>query len=366
MTDKGLTACRGGIEPIDGPHGPLVVAYVRGHAYGHVALDLLMASAYARQQGADLCLIHPPEVTAQAVFSVVVEGVTRRTDPASTQAARAWWTQHPMAEQIATGYPAPYYRRRLLREPIPAALTPEAEARARAHATAVGLDLDAPLVTIQARDQHGPPRKIRPHWDSRVRNAQIETYHDAIDVFLGRGYTVVRMGDTSMPPLSREGVIDLAVLPETGLLQLACLFRSRCLLCSQSGPGTVGLLTNTPTLMANAIDPVGAYPIRADGRLLMKRILDRETGQLIDPLSPRHLSAARNTRQWTYLDVPSRVLAAAAEDLLEDVASPVPETPKQSAIRLRTALCGNADRKWGTDQGFIGDGRWCRQMFDEW
>ena len=42
-----------------------------------------------------------------------------------------------------------------------------------------------------------------------------------------RGYTVVRLGDPSMTPLSHPGVIDLATSPaRTNLLEVYCLLRS--------------------------------------------------------------------------------------------------------------------------------------------
>ncbi len=85
------------------------------------------------------------------------------------------------------------------------------------------------------------------HAYSAPRNANIENYFLAIDELVARGYVVVRIGDSGMPKLQRDGILDYAhhakrsqandvLLVEhcdayigslTGPIDLACLFEKR-------------------------------------------------------------------------------------------------------------------------------------------
>ncbi len=342
---------------VDGPEGPVWVEYVRGHAYGHIALDILMASARALVARMDLCLLRPPAVVSEALFDLELAGVRRVSDPETSAKALAWFETHPHQRQLAVAYPAPYFRRSLVRAPIPCAQTPAAARDALRGAHRHGLDLDAPLAVIHARSRGIDPAKHRPTRDTLARNGRIETYHEAIDLLQGRGYTVVRMGDPSMPPLIRAGVVDLAGDPASAGLQIACLLRARCLVASESGPSAVGLLTNTPTLTVNATDPISSYPVRPEGRMRLKGITTPD-GTPVDPLSAVYLAHLRDTSRWTYHDNTPRQIAEAVADLLD---APQ-ETPAQTAFRDRATICAGWThipyiKKWGAPDGFLGAGR---------
>lgn len=342
---------------VDGPSGPVWVEYVRGHAYGHIALDILMASARALVARMDLCLLRPPVVVSEALFDLELAGVRRVDDPETAARALAWFETHPHQRQLSVAYPAPYLRRSLLRAPIPCRQTPGAAAAAARLAGRLGLDLDAPMAVVHARARGIDPAKHRPTRDTLARNADIQTYHAAIDLLQGRGYRVVRIGDPSMPRLIRAGVLDLAAMPDSAGLQLACLLRARCLVASESGPSAVGLLTNTPTVTVNATDPISSYPIRPEGRMRLKRITT-PTGAPVDPLSAVYLAHLRDTSRWTYHDLTPRQIAEAVADLLD---AP-PETPAQAAFRARATICAGWAhipyiKKWGAPDGFLGAGR---------
>jgi len=105
--------------------------------------------------------------------------------------------------------------------------------------------IDRPYICIHVRtgDFFGD------HQRSAPRNAEIENYIPSIDELVNRGYIVVRMGDSAMPKLLREGVLDYAHHPLrnetndilliehcevyigslTGPIDLACLFEKRIL-----------------------------------------------------------------------------------------------------------------------------------------
>ena len=114
-----------------------------------------------------------------------------------------FWEQTPQKALDWTHY----YRRRLLREPIPVRLSARAEEQAVREAAAIGLDERTRIVTVHAREagykfgrevQDAKPNSVR---DDSTRNVRIESYFAAIDHLVERGYTVVRMGDPTMTPV---------------------------------------------------------------------------------------------------------------------------------------------------------------------
>lgn len=313
-----------------------------------------MAAACAIDAGAStLTIRRPAQVACEAPFLVRVDGLQ---------------TPIVTADVRHTGYPSPYFRRRLVRQPLPTSFPAWTRAQAATAARRVGLDLDAPLVAIHARER-------RPEtWAGRAgttrnpltRNMRIETFGDAVDLLTARGYTVVRMGDPSMTPYAQKGLIDLATHPaSTALLQLVCFHRSACVIGSESGPaGAMSLWTNTPALVVNATDPISSYPVRASGRCLLKHVIDRQTGEPADVLSYAYLSTLRDISRWRYEDNTGAEIARATGRYLDDLHAPPPETPAEAATRARAlAACqqwaGELGylRKWGADDGFLGDGR---------
>ena len=163
---------------------------------------------------------------------------------------------------------------------------------------------------MEVQEKHARLGSRRPRDDS-ARNVRVETYFEAIDHLVGRGYTVVRIGDATMAPVSRPGVVDLASLPTPAqALEILCLLRSRFLMCSEAGPVGVAYLTDTPTLTVNATDPVSSFPVRAHGLYLLKRVVEVESGRRLsvsDLLTVDYLEHVRNTRRHRYLDNTSGV-----------------------------------------------------------
>lgn len=267
----------------------------------------------------------------------------------------------------------PYYRRALIREPIAVSLSRQVEARARTLASTVRLDLDAPIVTLHAREagwkkgREIHERKLGARDDS-ARNSRIESYFDAIDLLISRGYTVVRVGDPSMVPLARRGVVDLATSPvRDQVLQLAALMRSRFLICGEAGPAAVTYLTNTPALTVNATDPISSYPVRGNCVMLVKAVVDRETDRILSPedlLGTEYLANLRNTTKFRYLDNSPEEIVEGVVEMLDGLEHGFVDTPPQILFRDRATHAGhnlrlelNYVRKWGTDEGFLGDGR---------
>jgi putative glycosyltransferase (TIGR04372 family) len=274
-----------------------------------------------------------------------------------------------------------YYERRRLRTPVPVRLRPEAEAEAKRQALAVGIQPDARLVCIHAREsgykrgneiQDTKPENGR---DDTTRNARIETYTLAADELRARGYTVVRLGDPSMTPLSHPGVIDLATSPgRTNLLEVYCLLRSAFIIAGESAFVNLVYLTNTPILLVNATEPVSAYPVRAPGLFLTKTVVDKRDGRRLtnlDLLTPDYRRQFRDTRRYTYVDNSPEQIRDATREMLEWVEGGWTESEAQRRYHddIMTAAAELARRsayirKWGLHEGFLGDGRIARVGLD--
>jgi putative glycosyltransferase (TIGR04372 family) len=406
----------------------VLVSQPNVHHYGHLGLEILMSLAMAKRIGASVFFVRPREVAGAGLFEIdspevpvlrpaaPVRGMLRArwvmTDV--SEVVREWredfsaeltreveremspfihgktFVPEPMRDRLrgirtafhdwaarvereAKARPS-YFQRKLLRAPIAVKLRPEAEAQAAAQAAAFGIAPDAKLVCIHNREpgyKKGleiQDRKPEAGRDDRVRNGRIESYFDACDELVARGYTIIRLGDPTMTPVSRPGIVDLATSPNrTNLLEIYCLLRSDMLIAGESGLWGVGLLTNTPMLLVNVTEPVAAYPLRAPGLFLPKTIVDRVNGKTLSNMDQlgypyhRHL---RNQRRYIYLDSPPDKIAAAALEMLDYISGSWVESPAQREYH-EAIIAANDDlrarimyvRKWGGDGDFLGDGR---------
>lgn len=272
-----------------------------------------------------------------------------------------------------------YYRRRLLRQPVPVRLSARAHEEAVRQAESIGLGEEMRIVSVHAREpgykfgretHDAKPDHAR---DDSTRNVRIESYFAAIDDLVDRGFTVVRIGDSTMTPVKRRGVIDLATMPErTPLLEIYCLMRSHLLVGSDSGPSAVAYLTNTPLVSLNCTDPIAAYPIRANALYTLKRVTDRHTGRALtlgEMLQFEYATNNRDPRRYRYYDnTPEEVVAAVREmlEMLDGRAelSGAQRDYHQRALAAATELrpLSNYIAKWGADDGFLGDGRISRDF----
>ena len=407
--------------------GPrLLVSQPNAVQFGHLGMEMVMALARAREEQAAIAFLRAPRVVNDGAFELESDQVdVRKLSPP----AESWWRSRWMLDRLLAGLeergrefredfwhevgelareetwdPAmsprlrrmlrstksyagrqrpermaagdPYLKRRLIRTPVPVRLRPPAAERASALAAAIGVPPGAPIVAVHAREagwkrgrevQDKEYRGERQRDDS-TRNVRIETYFAAIDCLVSRGFTVVRLGDASMKPVRRPGVVDLALDPRrTPLLDVYVLLRSAFLLAGESGPSVFTLLTNTPTLTVNATDPISSFPIRRDWLFMLKRVIDLKTGDtltLSDMLGERYLEALRDTYRFRYVANTSQEIRDAVEEMLEFLESPPPESAGQSQFRddvtRQSVDLGTRHkyiRKWAADRGFLGDGR---------
>ena len=294
-----------------------------------------------------------------------LRGVRGRLRASLEQAARDRH-QHPT-----------YFERRRLRERVPVRLHPAAREDAAAQARAHGIPPDAPLVCIHAREagyKLGTEiQDIKPNdgRNDQARNVQIESYFAAADYLVQHGYTVIGLGDPSMTPVHRPGVVDLATSPaRTNLLEIYCLLRSHMLIVGESGLAGVTYVTNTPFLLINATEPIAAYPIRAPGLFLPKAVVDKRDGRrltCLDLLSVDYHRQFRDTRRFLYIDNSPEQIREATQEMLGWLAGDWTESAGQrsyhEAIMVAATQLRRRSiyvRKWGPHEGFLGDGRVAR------
>ena len=270
-----------------------------------------------------------------------------------------------------------YYRRRAIRAPVRVTMPAAAHAEAEAAIAGLGIAPGQPMVAIHAREpgfkQAGlevqakaASRQGAGLRDDSLRNSRIGLYRTAVDRLRAAGYAVVRLGDSSMSALDWPGVPDLATLPGASpSLQVYCLLRSRFLVAGESGPSAVAMLTNTPILTVNATDAIGSYPVRREGLMLLKHVVDRRDGRVLTPLellTEDYYTHLRDPGRFEYRENTSGEIDRAVVEMLQrldgagDSAAQVGfrTAAEEAAGRLRDRFA--YVRKWGTDDGFLGDG----------
>ena len=408
----------------------VLVARPNERQYGHLGLEIVMSLARARRADADVYLVRPSTRLGSGLFELessevrmlqpapvmrellrvciswreLRERVDKWRDDVREQVEREF--VHEVSRYVGdAGMPQPvreglrgarrrmrasldqvvrerwhrpaYYERRLLREPVSVRLNTAASERAAAQAREHGIASDARLVCIHARESgYKQGREIhdtKPQRgkDDRARNARIESYFEAVDYLVGRGYTVVRLGDPTMTAIHRPGVVDLATSPRrTNLLEVYCLLRSAFIIAGESAYVNVICLTNTPILLANATEPISAYPVRAPGLFLPKVVVDKRDGRRLtslDLLTSDYQRYFRDSKKYLYIDNSPAEIRDATREMLEWLEGRWVESPAQrqyheaimaEAARLRRRF--TYARKWGLHEGFLGDGRIAR------
>lgn len=311
------------------------------------------------------------EVAPYVADPRVPEDVRRRLRDAR-QRLRASLEQAARSKQACP----PYYERSLIREPVPVQLRPAAREEAIRQARAHGITPDMRVVCIHSREpgykQGAELQDVKPGGrDDGTRNARIESYFPAIDHLVGRGYTVVRLGDPSMTPIERAAVIDLATSPRrTNLLEVYCLLRSDFILCGESAYVNVVSLTNTPMVVVNATEPISSYPLRAPGLLLPKTVVDKRDGRRLtttDLLTLDYHRQFRDPRRYQYIDNTPDQIREATIEMLEWLGGTWTESEDQrrfhdASVTAAAELWRRSQfiQKWGLDEGFLGDGRIAR------
>lgn len=269
------------------------------------------------------------------------------------------------------------YRLLFGRAPIRVTLRSDLDAAATLDLERLGLSRDARCVLLHIREGgYGASRGVHERVKDVVRNVPVETYFPAIDRLVERGYTVVRIGDPTMTPITRPGVVDLATsAARTSLLEVACAARSTFMILGDSGPLYLSWLLARPALSANMVgNPSNSYPLRERDRYVLKPVRDHRKGRYLSALelvSEEYLVNRFDLERFGAEPNSADELLAAVDEMLATVAGgDAPWTAAQRAFK--TALDELAARDIGGKnkvQGkprFVGDGRIAAGYADKW
>lgn len=285
-----------------------------------------------------------------------------------------------------------YFRRRLLRDAAPLTLPGRVDRRCAQTLEALGVAPDAPMVAVHVRESgYKLGREVRDKViaradavgaevsylrDDATRDGDIDEILDGLDTLVGSGFVLVRLGDPTMRPVVRPGIVDLASLPDRPpALELHVLARSRFLVGSESGPQLVAIATGTPTLIVGATDPISSYPIRQHDLVLFKHVVELSSGRALglqEMLAASYLERLRDSRVFEYRSNERHEIRAAAAEMLECLAGATTRSAFQETFHeavLAAASASSAHKyvgKWGADDGFIGDGRVAEVSASRW
>ena len=259
----------------------LVLCLINAASYGKPPSQIATALHLARQHDAMVYLVRPEGAVNQALFDLRSPDI--RILPPFAWLSR-WLRYHwPLVVRLGDAEAASDIdtSASIARGPIRVQLRRRALARARERARALGIPDSGPIVTLHAREA-GFKSSIgqAERGKDEIRSCRIDTYFDAIDHLVESGRTVVRIGDPTMTPVHRKGVVDLATSPQRDeWVELWCLLRSEFFIACQSGPYAFAILTNTPVLMVNVANPLAAYPHRQKDLYILKHVVERSSGR---------------------------------------------------------------------------------------
>ncbi len=107
----------------------------------------------------------------------------------------------------------------------------------------LGINPEESIVGIHIRESATP---------NHLRSQPIETYMNSISYLIQKGFKVVRLGNPSMTKIpSITGLIDLSRDHEDKKLHAYILANSKFFISTTSGPGSIPMLFNVPTLHTN-------------------------------------------------------------------------------------------------------------------
>ncbi|MBO6948144.1 MAG: TIGR04372 family glycosyltransferase [Rhodospirillales bacterium] len=218
--------------------------------------------------------------------------------------------------------------------------TAEEEKRGQALLEEMGIGSDDWFACCHARDDaylYNWRPHLADHWDiTRIRNADIEDFRDAMEhITATRGFAV-RVGAMVDKPFADNGntrIIDYATKYRTDFGDIYLGAKSRFFLASNSGVVNIPLVFNKPVAMANLI-PLSAVVYRSYDLCIPQTVVRTDTGEQVPYPSLVELGLFERER------------ASDTEDILKaNGLSTVKNTPED--IR---ALCDDMMRKLDGEQ----------------
>jgi putative glycosyltransferase (TIGR04372 family) len=147
----------------------------------------------------------------------------------------------------------------------------------------LGLPKNAWFVSLHVRDA-GYKRESHPNSDEydSYRNADVDTYYEAISAIIKRGGYVIRVGDPKMKPIRKmEGLIDYAKSEvRSNRLDVFLFSQCRFFIGTSSGPILTPFLFGTPVVGTNYA-PITARLHAGNSLVIHKLIKDVEKNRIL-------------------------------------------------------------------------------------
>jgi len=147
----------------------------------------------------------------------------------------------------------------------------------------LGLPKNAWFVSLHVRDA-GYKRESHPNSDEydSYRNADVDTYYEAISAIIKRGGYVIRVGDPKMKPIRKmEGLIDYAKSEvRSNRLDVFLFSQCRFFIGTSSGPILTPFLFGTPVVGTNYA-PITARLHAGNSLVIHKLIRDVEKNRIL-------------------------------------------------------------------------------------
>jgi len=379
---------------------PVLVARPDGSSRGELSIDIADVVCRARLAAAACCLLRPEEVAHEPLFDLVCSDV-RCIEPGdagarrlrtswqlaalrarlagwSSAAGESFWREwHRELRRHIGDQRLPYplrvrlraladralerstrhgrrlaarpFPRRRLRDCRPMTLPPDRLAKVERLALQHGIPIGSPLVALQ--------------FQSRIGLVQ-----DAVEALTDAGYTVVRFGKAGPGgALTRGTVVDLTTQDPIPEIELYVLLTAAFVVCDTDDVQHTTYLTGRPCLRLNAIEPFSAYPVRRDGLFTLATAVELASGRAL-PLDELHGEAyLKHLDRYAHRPHDARQVVAAVSEMIEGVRRGWTEDRAQADYRSRVIEAGRLlhpslplVRRWGTDDGFLGDGRLAR------
>jgi putative glycosyltransferase (TIGR04372 family) len=239
--------------------------------------------------------------------------------------------------------------------PLRLSLPPEREPEAIARAVVLGIRPTGRLVTVHVREPgYRSIAGLRQRRLDALRNARVETYGEAFRALVERGYTVVRLGDSSMTPIEQDGVVDLATSRlRTEWLEVWCIQRSEFLIGCDSGPSWLAVLLGVPVLTVNALHFRDIT--RPADRVICKRARERATGRVLsiaEMLTASYGRTGLDRDRYEHLDNEPSDIAEAVIDMIDVVHGRERPSEAQRHVHDRLLALGRECRhEWTSLQG---------------
>jgi putative glycosyltransferase (TIGR04372 family) len=241
--------------------------------------------------------------------------------------------------------------------PLRLKLPPDRERAMIEEAARLGISPTTPLVTVHVRESgYRSAAGLRQRtWDV-LRDARIESYFDAFGALVERGYTVVRIGDRTMMPVRRPGIVDLATLPASSQwLEVWCTMRSDFFVGCDSGPSWLAFLLGVPILTVNAVHFL--YFSRPSDRFICKNVRDKATGKVLslsEMLTEGYLRVGLKTDDYDHLDNSPSDICQGVIDMIDVVRGRETQSFAQRRFNERLIELGREDSpEWTALDGVV-------------